>query len=107
MWSSEHRIRGKGKRSSLGDGVYRFGMDGFGYGLDVSALEVEQTKGYSPSRSIRELTRYRYQALGGLIAAVLLPAMLRGVLLGDPGYGTSYDNSLIGSTCAVALGFLI
>lgn len=82
-------------------------MDGFGYRLDASALDVERAGEQSPSRFVRELTRYRYQALGGLFFGVLLPAFIRSFLEPNGVLARSYDNSLIGSLCAVSFGFLI
>lgn len=53
------------------------------------------------------LSRIRFQLVGGLLFAVALPAIIRSQYerVGDP--LLSYEHSLIGTVCAVLLGYLV
>lgn len=53
------------------------------------------------------LSRIRFQLIGGLLVAVAVPAMVRNQYerVGDP--LLSYEHSLIGTVCAVMLGYLV
>lgn len=53
------------------------------------------------------MSRIRFQLIGGLLMAVALPAFIRGRFerFGDP--LASYEHSLIGTVCALLLGYLI
>ncbi|MEL7096319.1 MAG: sugar transferase [Pseudomonadota bacterium] len=53
------------------------------------------------------LTRIRFQLLGGIIFAVIVPAAIRSQFerIGDP--LISYEHSLIGTVCALLLGYLV
>ncbi|MEL6475483.1 MAG: hypothetical protein AAFQ21_15570, partial [Pseudomonadota bacterium] len=53
------------------------------------------------------LGRIRYQLMGGLLFAVAAPYVLRGQLEQLPDEIASYDNSVIGTFCALLIGFMI
>lgn len=53
------------------------------------------------------LSRIRFQLLGGLFSAVLVPAMLRFEFERISDASVSYEHSLIGTVCALFLGYLI
>lgn len=55
----------------------------------------------------RAFTRIRFQLLGGMFFAVVAPAMLRGNFERFVDDLTHYENSLIGTFCALILGFMI
>ncbi len=55
---------------------------------------------------LRPLARIRYQLIGGLLIAVVLPAMLRGQYELRPSFG-SLENSVLGTAIAVVLGLYI
>ena len=52
---------------------------------------------------LRPLSRIRYQLLGGLLVAVVMPALLRGQLGLRPAIG-SLENALLGTAIAMLLG---
>lgn len=53
------------------------------------------------------MSRIRFQMLGGLIFAVALPAFVRGNFERFGDHLSSYEHSLIGTICALLLGYLI
>lgn len=53
------------------------------------------------------LTRIRFQLLGGILFAVVLPAIARSNLERFADALLSYEHSLIGTVCALLLGYLI
>ena len=54
----------------------------------------------------QRLTRIRYQLGGGLLLAVVVPAILRGSFERFPDQITSYDSTLYGTLAALLLGYL-
>ena len=90
-------------------------MDGYGYRLDPTWVDGDLEKKTQLGRTawqkiVRQLTRYRYQTLGGILVAIILPAALKGrlpELFGGALLGNSFDNALLGSVVAFVLGFLI
>ena len=59
------------------------------------------------ARIARAMTRIRYQLLGGILFGVLAPAVLRDNFERIADRVSNYDNSLIGTLCALLLGFLV
>ena len=57
--------------------------------------------------AVRILESTRFQLLGGILCAVLLPGIMRGALERLPDTIASYDNSIIGTLCALLLGYMI
>jgi len=53
------------------------------------------------------LGRMRYQLLGGLVCAVILPAIVRARFEAYPDFIAEYDNSMLGTMFALLLGFLV
>lgn len=62
----------------------------------------------SSARSFADaMSRIRYQLLGGLVFAVAAPAIIRGNFERFGDQLSSYEHSLIGTVCALLLGYLI
>lgn len=73
----------------------------------VSAREQAKASSSVKGRLVHLLARIRFQLLGGAIFAILVPAFVRTQFerFGDP--LLSYEHSLIGTLCALLLGYLI
>lgn len=55
----------------------------------------------------RAFVRIRYQLLGAIFAGVVAPALIRGNVERFTDQLSSYDNSLLGTLCALLFGYLI
>ena len=77
------------------------------YIQSVSVSErAEAPKHYTHSLA-DAMSRIRFQLLGGLIFAVAMPALIRGNFERFGDQLSSYEHSLIGTICALLLGYLI
>ena len=77
------------------------------YIQSVSVSErAEAPKHYTHSLA-DAMSRIRFQLLGGLIFAVAVPALIRGNFERFGDQLSSYEHSLIGTICALLLGYLI
>lgn len=77
------------------------------YLQSISVSErTEAPKGFGQSIA-DAMSRIRFQMLGGLIFAVALPAFVRGNFERFGDQLSSYEHSLIGTICALLLGYLV
>src|SRR5688572_381942 len=60
--------------------------------------------GFSRNGLLRPFARIRYQLLGGLLVAVLLPASLRNQFVLSFGGGGSLENTVAGTAAAMVAG---
>ena len=74
--------------------------------ISTSSLLAAKSQQSLMSKIAYSVTRIRYQLGGGLLLAVVLPAILRGNLETFPDQIANYDNSLIGTFAALLLGFI-
>ena len=76
--------------------------------IDVSTADrlAERAGSTFAAGVAHRLSRIRYQLGGGLIVAVVIPAILRGSLERFPDQIANYDNTLYGTIAALLLGYL-
>lgn len=77
------------------------------YIQSVSVSERDESPKNLAHKFADAISRIRFQMLGGLIMAVALPAFIRGRFERFGDHLTSYEHSLIGTVCALLLGYLI
>lgn len=77
------------------------------YIQSVSMSSRAETKQNWAHSLANMMSRIRFQLLGGLVLGVIAPALIRGQFerIGDQ--LSSYEHSIIGTVCAVLLGYLI
>ena len=73
----------------------------------ISASESQATQKPLTHRLADSLSRIRFQLIGGLIVAVLAPAIARTQFERIADHSIHYEQSLIGTFCALMLGYLI
>lgn len=76
----------------------------------IQSISVSERKEASKSLAqtiIHSISRIRFQILGGLLFAVAIPALIRGNFERFGDQLSSYEHSLIGTVCALLLGYLI
>ncbi|MHA7901492.1 MAG: exopolysaccharide biosynthesis polyprenyl glycosylphosphotransferase [Henriciella sp.] len=77
------------------------------YVQTVSVSERAETPKQLTHSIADAMSRIRFQLLGGLIFAVAVPALIRGNFERFGDQLSSYEHSLIGTVCALLLGYLI
>jgi lipopolysaccharide/colanic/teichoic acid biosynthesis glycosyltransferase len=78
------------------------------YTTTIAADSFEKNEKRSVFAAIgRALTRIRFQLLGGIFFAVAAPALIRGNYERFVDDVASYENSLVGTLCALIFGFMI
>jgi lipopolysaccharide/colanic/teichoic acid biosynthesis glycosyltransferase len=71
------------------------------------AGDVGASRTQSPSRLLLVISRMRFQLLFGVLFAVAIPALARGILEPTSSRLIVVDNSLFGTLCAFLLGYMM